>query len=135
MGAWGVGSFDNDDAADFLADITESGDLSLIREVLDNVITSTEYVEAPDACQAIVASEILATALGRPTCAAQQEDEIGRWVARIRPTVDSELAAQAREALTRILAQNSELRELWEETEEFSEWQATVAELRQQLQV
>lgn len=134
MGAWGIGSFDNDDAADFLADVTESGDLSLIREVLGNVIASTEYVEAPDACQAIAASEVLAAALGRPTSAAQQEDEIGQWVARIRPTVDNALAAQARDALTRILAQDSELRELWAETEEFSEWQATVVELRRQLQ-
>ena len=133
MGTWGIGSFDNDDAADFLADVTESGDLSLIREALDNVLTSTEYVEAPDACQAIVASEILAAALGRPTSAAQQEGEIGQWVARIRPTVDSELATQARDALTRILDRNSELRELWEEAEEFPEWQATVTELRQQL--
>lgn len=135
MGAWGIGSFDNDDAADFLADVTESGDLSFIREVLDNVLASTEYVEAPDACQAIVASEILAAALGRPTPAAQQEEEIGRWVARVRPTVDNELAVQAGDALDRILDQNSELRELWEETEEFPEWQATVAELGRQLQV
>lgn len=135
MGAWGVGSFDNDDAADFLADVTESGDLSLIREVLDNVLTSTEYVEAPDACQAIVASEILAAALGRSTSAAQREEEISQWVARIRPTVDNELATQARDALTRILAQNSELRELWEEADGFSEWQATVTELRLQLQI
>ena len=30
-------------------DVLDSGDLSLIREVLDNVLTSTEYVEAPDA--------------------------------------------------------------------------------------
>ena len=74
MGAWGFGSFDNDDAADFLADATESGDLSLVRGALDNVLTSTEYVEAPDASQAIAAAEIVAAALGRPTLAAQRED-------------------------------------------------------------
>ena len=37
--------------------MTDAGDLSLLREALDNVLTSTEYVEAPDACQAIVAAE------------------------------------------------------------------------------
>ena len=76
MGAWGLGSFENDGACDFLADATESGDLTLLREALDNVLTSTEYVEAPDACNAIVAAEIIAAALGRPTQAAQQEEEL-----------------------------------------------------------
>lgn len=135
MGAWGLGSFDNDDAADFLADVTESGDLSLVREVLDNVLTSTEYVEAPDASQAIAAAEILAFALGRPTLAAQREETLALWISRLRPVVEPELAAQARDALTRILAPNSELRELWEESDEFLDWRAAVIELGQQLQV
>lgn len=134
MGAWGFGSFDNDDAADFLADVVESGDLSLIREVFDNVLTSTEYVEAPDASQAIAAAEVLAAAIGRPTSAGQQEEELGEWLSRLRPSVEPALIAQARDALVRILAPNSELRELWEEADEFPDWQATVAELLQQLQ-
>ncbi len=70
MGAWGTGSFDNDDAADLLTEVTGDGDLSLVREVFDNVPTSTEYVEAPDASQAIAAAEIVAAALGRVTPAA-----------------------------------------------------------------
>ncbi len=135
MGAWGTGSFDNDDAGDFLAEVTDSGDLALVREVLDNVLTSTEYVEAPDACQAIVAAEIVAAALGRPTLAAQRRDDLARWLASIRPKIEADLVAQAREALSRILAENSELRELWEETDDFAEWRALVSELGQQLHV
>jgi len=134
MGAWGFGSFDNDDAADFLADVTESGDLSLIREVLDNVLTSTEYVEAPDASQAIAAAEILAFAMGRPTPAAQQEQALVQWISRLRPSVEPALVTLARDALVRILAPNSELRELWEEADGLSDWRATVVELAQQLQ-
>lgn len=134
MGAWGFGSFENDDAGDFLGDLTDSGDLALIREAIDNVLTSTEYVEAPDACMAIVAAEVVAAALGRPTLAAQQEEELTRWLSRIRPRIDTGLAAQARDALARILAPNSELRELWEETDDLSDWQASVLELDRQLQ-
>jgi hypothetical protein len=130
MGTWGIGSFENDDAADFMIDLLDSGDLSLVREVLDNVLTSTEYVEAPDATLAIVAAEIVAAARGRPTPAATQEEGLADWLARIRPTIDADLAAQARDALTRILADNSELRELWEETDDLHDWQAVVAELR-----
>ena len=135
MGAWGFGSFENDDAGDFLTDLAESGDLSLIREILDNVVTSTEYVEAPDASQAIVAAEAIAAALGRPTLAGQNEEELQSWVTRIRPKIDPDLVSKAKDALTRILAPNSELLELWEEADEFSDWQATVTDLSRQLQV
>lgn len=134
MGAWGVGSFENDDAGDFLGDVTESGDLSLVREALDNVLTSTEYVEAPDACQAIVAAEVIAAALGRATLAAQREEGLVGWLRSVRPKVDAELVARARDALGKISSENSELRELWEETDDFSEWQASVDELGLQLQ-
>lgn len=134
MGAWGYGSFENDDAADFLDDVTDSGDTSLLREALDNVLTSTEYVEAPDACQAIIAAEIIAAMSGRPTLAAERQEELGEWLQRIRPAMDPELVSQAREALLRILAENSELRELWEEVEDYSEWQDSLSELLLQLQ-
>ena len=40
MGTWGIGSFDNDDAADFMIDVLDSGDLALVHEALDNVLTS-----------------------------------------------------------------------------------------------
>lgn len=133
MGTWGIGSFENDDAADFMIDLLDSGDLSLIREVLDNVLTSTEYVEAPDAALAIVAAEVAAAALGRATRAAQQEAGLADWLARIRPTIDDDLRQQAVNALRRILAEHSELRELWEDTEEFRDWQATVTDLDQLL--
>lgn len=133
MGTWGIGSFENDDAADFMIDALKSGDLSLLGEVFDNVLTSTEYVEAPDATVAIVAAEIVAAAQGRPTPAAQREDGLAEWLARIRPTIDAALATQARDALARILAEHSELRELWEDTDDFHEWQASVIELGQHL--
>lgn len=133
MGTWGIGSFENDDAADFMIDVLDSGDLSLIREVLDNVLTSTEYVEARDAALAIVAAEIATAALGRATLAAQQEAGLADWLARIRPTIDDNLRQQAVNALRRILAEHSELRELWEDTGDFQDWQATVMDLEQQL--
>ena len=134
MGAWGYGSFDNDDAADFLAEVAQGGDASLLHEAIDNVVTSTEYVEAPDACQAIVAAEVIAAALGRATSAAEQQDALRAWVMRVRPRIDEALVTSAGDALARILAPNSELRELWEDSDDFAAWRATVAELRQQLQ-
>lgn len=38
MGAWGNGSFDNDDAADFLADVADGSDLALVRKIFATVL-------------------------------------------------------------------------------------------------
>jgi hypothetical protein len=135
MGAWGNGSFDNDDAADFLADVTDGSDLALVREIFATVLGAEEYLEAPDASQAIAAAEIVAAAVGRPTPAAQEEEELSEWLARVRPPVEPDLIKQAVQVLDRIVGENSELRELWEESDELSEWEATVVTLRSRLQV
>ncbi|MGY0653098.1 DUF4259 domain-containing protein [Luteimonas sp. A537] len=139
MGAWGNGSFDNDDAADFLADfladVTDSSDLALIGEIFATVLGAEEYLEAPDASQAIAAAEIVAAAAGRATPAALEEEELSEWLARVKPAVDPSLVQQAVQVLDRVIGENSELRELWEEADELSDWEATVVALRSQLQV
>lgn len=135
MGAWGTGSFEKDDACDFLTDVTDAGDLALIAEALDNVLTSTEYVEVGDACQAIVAVETIAAALGRASVAAQEEEGLTSWLSRIRPRVDGALVIGGKQALDRILAAHCGLRECWEDSDDFLQWQASVNELGRQLQV
>jgi hypothetical protein len=135
MGAWGNGSFDNDDAADFLADVTDGSDLTLVREIFATVLGAEEYLKAPDAAQAIAGAEIVAAAVGRPTPAAQEEEELSEWLSRIKPAADPDLIKQAVQVLDRIVGENSELRELWEETDELSDWEATVVALRSKLQV
>ena len=135
MGAWGNGSFDNDDAADFLSDVTDSSDLTLVREIFAAVLGADKYLEAPDASQAIAAAEIVAAVVGRPTSAAQEEEELSEWIARTKPTADPGLVTQAVQVLDRIVGDNSELRELWEGTDELSNWEETVAAVRSKLQV
>src|SRR5690606_39156143 len=103
------------------------------REAIDNVVTSTEYVEAPDACQAIVAAEVIAAALGRATAATARHAALPAWIARVRPRLEPGLATQAADALAGILAADSGLRELWEDSNEFDEWRASVEDLEAQL--
>jgi hypothetical protein len=50
MGAWGVGTFENDDACDYAAEIANSSNLSRIEASLDHVLKSgAAYLEAPEA--------------------------------------------------------------------------------------
>jgi Domain of unknown function (DUF4259) len=69
MGAWGVGSFDNDDAADWLNDqLRRSADLRPIQTALDAVaqLDPTGYLEAPEASAAVAAAEVVAALAGDP---------------------------------------------------------------------
>ncbi|TBV72535.1 DUF4259 domain-containing protein [Pseudoxanthomonas winnipegensis] len=134
VGTWGNGSFENDDAADFMAGLTEVADLSLVSDALAAVLAAEDYLEAPEACLGIAAAEVVAAAAGRPTAAAQEEEELTEWLARIAPEVSPGLIKQANQALDRIVGKQSELRELWEEADEADAWQATVMALKAKLQ-
>lgn len=68
MGAWGSGSFENDDALDWLTDFCDDPDKGLIADALTTVaeMDDSEYLEAPDCCVAIAAAEIVAALKGAP---------------------------------------------------------------------
>ena len=63
MGAWGCGSFENDDAVDWVYEFESSG-VAAVASALEHVssIAEDEYLEAPEASAAIAAAEIVAAA-------------------------------------------------------------------------
>ena len=134
MGTWALHSFGNDDAGDLLGDLTEQNGLGPVQEAIARVLNTEGYLEAPEAQQCIAACEVVATALGRPSAAAQAEEELVAWLARVRPILGSEVVTQATEALDRVLEPESELLELWQESAEFADWHANVTGLRSRLQ-
>ena len=135
MGCWAIGSFGNDSAADWLIDLAKTSDLSLVRETIARALVAEEDLDSPDATDALAAIEVVVAALGRPTTEAQNEPELLEWIARVKPSPDAKLVSDAQQAIDRILGPESELRELWEDTDDFSDWQAEVTDLRSRLQV
>jgi len=133
-GTWGSGSFDNDDAADFVIDATSQSDTRALRSALERANAGT-YLEAPDAANAIAAAEMIAAALGKPTPAASANAEVIAWVARVHPTIEPSLAADAVRVLNRILGDESELHELWAESDDYETWRNCVIALRDRLAV
>lgn len=135
MGAWGIGSFDNDNACDWLLDLLDGEDLAPLRAAIMQVLADDDYLDSDVAVEALAAIEVLAATLGRPTAAIADEDDLQAWLARLRPQADTALVREALRAIDRILAPESELRELWEETEDYDDWRADVARLRSHLTV
>lgn len=66
MGAWGTGSFENDDALDFLVILEQGSGLQPVRDALAAVLANEDYVEADEAAFAAAACEVVALVGGRP---------------------------------------------------------------------
>nr|WP_254696248.1 DUF4259 domain-containing protein [Lysobacter enzymogenes] len=66
MGAWGVGTFENDDALDWLGDLTDTDDSAAVRALLAQALAS-DCLDAPDATTALAAAETVLSMLDAAT--------------------------------------------------------------------
>lgn len=126
MGVWGYGNFENDDAMDWVADLEGYSDDGMIIDTLNTIIDQADdYPEASDCSGAVAAAESVAALLGEPheDC----PDEIDAWVeGRVQPSAT--LIAKARQAVEVIMS-NSELKDTWQESEDFEAWQSSLEDL------
>ena len=133
MGAWGVWAFDNDDASDWANDLESVDDFSLVESALESVESADDYLDAPDACIALAACEVLARANGGGGVKNSYTEVVDNWVRKHKLKPPKALMARARRAITRVLGENSELRELWDASDSAKEWRDGVADLRARL--
>src|SRR2546421_12555394 len=127
MGAWGPGSFDNDDAMDWVSGLRAgSGDKVLRAALAPAASAGDSYLEAPTCSIAVAAAEAVAAVRGRP--AASLPEELTGWITS-KPAVQPELARVAMAAVDRI-ARSSELKDLWDESESADEWRSATGDPR-----
>ena len=131
MGAWSADTFGNDDACDWAYGLENVNDLSLLESTLDTLLShGTEYVEAPEASEALAAIEAIARLQGNWGERNAYTEPVDEWVEKTKLQPSAALTKKAHLVIERILAENSELKELWQESEEYEAWQAFVAELK-----
>ncbi|PZT76627.1 MULTISPECIES: DUF4259 domain-containing protein [unclassified Streptomyces] len=129
MGAWDVGPFDNDTAADWcggLDDATPEERAEKVRAALAETADTTDYLDSDVADEAIAAAALVAAQCpgGAPVDSAYGPDE---------PLPDlTALRGLALQALDRVLTEPSEPLELWEETDE-GPWHTEINRLREVL--
>ena len=134
MGAWSHLPFGNDTANDWAYELEDASDLSVIEAALTRVLDAgDDYLEAPEAEEAVAAIEVLAHLLGRPTNSDSYTEKVQAWVAQVKLKPNPALLNKARQALQRIVGEDSELAELWAESDEAEDWQASMAQLREAL--
>ena len=129
LGTWGVGAFENDDSADWLLELAEAEDASILAAAFSRVSQNEGYLEAPDCCLALAAAEVVAAIRGRP--AERAPTEVMEFVNRTGAKAMPELLVAAKAALHRIKTQ-SELRNLWDEADG-DEWLGSIVDLEARL--
>ena len=131
MGAWGIGSFENDDALDWVIELEASDDLSVIQEALKDVFTMAEdYLEVGGCCRGIAAAEVIAALHGQAKLA--DSDAAAAWVEAHRDLDTSAIVPEAQRALQIILSK-SELQELWADSDDYDTWVAEMNDLQSRL--
>jgi hypothetical protein len=150
MGAWDAGSFQNDTAHDWAGDLSENGDVAVVRSALVRVLeerrserpsfigrllgrrTVEPYLEADVACEGLAAAEIAAFWLGHPD--QHFPDYLREWAASHADTLSSDIIALARRAVF-IIKTNSELKELRRDRDGVvsPDWYAAIDDLERRL--
>jgi hypothetical protein len=125
MGTWGTGPFDDDGASDWAWELQEAQDWSVVEAALRGAaeVGTDAYLEAPDGQVAWAAAAVVA-AVDDPL-AASLPDDVRKWLDLHREARPSATRPLALRAVQRVLADNSELVELWQEAGE-DEWRASV---------
>ena len=134
MGAWDLGSFDNDAALDWLADLEGAADLTPLAAALSAHTTdeAAEWFDMDSGAAVLAACEVVAALLGRPGDNLPQT--VTEWVAANCDLDAASLVPGAGPAIDRVLAPNSGLASVWDESAELgAQWREQVAALRQRV--
>jgi len=131
MGAWGVGTFDNDDAADWAYELGDASDLTPARQALAATMDTDGYLEMPEGVCAVAAAAVVAATFdgdlkGLP-------DEVGEWIDDHPDCATRGDARLAIDALARVTSEDSELQNSWEESPDGADWAKEIEKLRHRL--
>ncbi|MDR1370955.1 MAG: DUF4259 domain-containing protein [Dysgonamonadaceae bacterium] len=119
MGAWGYKNFENDSALDWLNEYVSDPTESELNEIFDYVLEREEFLDSEESLIALAASEIIAAGLYSGSSDFPQEVN----AAELGISISKSLIKKAIDSINKILShKQSELRILWEESEEFQVW-------------
>jgi hypothetical protein len=134
MGAWGAGNFENDTALDWVWDLKESTDLSVVEAAISDVLNCSDYLDADVGCTGLAAAEVVAALTNKPMDGLPEE--VSQWVETHKVVPSDILVKDSLAAVDKIRNDDiSELKELWEESgDPPTEWYSVLDNLAARLQ-
>lgn len=130
MSATGAKNFENDDAADWVYELTESNGTELLTEAFSTV-EQMDFADAPDCCIALAAAEVVAAAKGKPS--SDLPDEIRTWLDDQENIESFKKLDKRASKVTKKVQAKGELRDTWEESDDWHNWQVAVEGLLKRL--
>jgi Domain of unknown function (DUF4259) len=135
MAAWDTGPFDNDGAADWAGELDDAeppARAGLVRAALTEAAEEADYLRVEVAEVAVAAAAVLAAS--RPGGPAFESAFAPKLLFAEEPLeLADDLVPLALRALDRVVADESEWRELWEESGEFDAVLTALAPVREAL--
>ncbi|MDZ5442708.1 DUF4259 domain-containing protein [Micromonospora sp. 4G57] len=132
MGTWAAGPFDNDTAADWCGELDDAAPErrpALVEQALRAVLDEPGYLDSDLAVEAVAAAAVIAAHL--PGAAPVDSPYAPEFLAGGgRTDLPERFRPLAVQALDRVVADDSELAELWAEAGEPNEFVAELATLR-----
>ncbi len=133
MASWGVLPFENDDALDWVWELEDAEDFSVLEDALDTVASAEagDYVEALESEEALAAAEVVAALNGKAL--EDLPEPVEAFLERNKgKKPDAELMSLARKAVKRVRG-SSELKELWESSDDAEKWEEAMDDLETRL--
>jgi hypothetical protein len=130
MGAWGIGVWENDNALDWAYELEDCNDLSVISRSIELILDSEE-IDSIEADEALAAIDVLARLKHQDFDSDGYDEEISEWIKTHKDLqIPDSLWQQAKQALDKIVSEDSELYELWQESDSFEAWKKEMDILR-----
>lgn len=133
MGTWSEDAFGNDVACNWANAFVQDPSMETVEKAIDAVIDEDAYLDADTACEGLVACEIVARLNGNLGLTSAYSAGVDSWVRASSVTPSASLISKAARAVDRVLGENSELRELWDEGGVDEDWHREMASLRSRI--
>jgi hypothetical protein len=132
MGAWGVGTFDNDAACDWKYDLEQTNDLRVVAATLGAVLAvGDDFLDSDEACNGLAACEVIARLKGNWGPRNAYTESVDKWVLTHPQPPPPETVRDAVAVIDRVLTEPSELMELWSDN---TAWEEGVKDLRKRVE-
>jgi len=133
MGAWSHEPFGNDTACDWAYELEESEGYAVIEDAFNQIIemSTEEYIDADIGCVAHAAAEVLAKSFGRGVEEEDIPEAVEKWLEQNKNKTNPTLIPKAIRALKLLTSESSELNELWQESDYYTEWTSNIDELKE----
>ena len=130
MGAWGPGIFDDDAAYDFVEILQDTDDpIEVFTSSFETAIAA-DYLDYDDAHAATVSAAYMDANLNGTTYESENEDALHSFKEEKKNLPVQPLKTLAVKALQKVISDQSELHQLWQENEElYPQWKQNIQSL------